>query len=311
MTKKSKELDLSRIDLNLLVLFEAVMAEQHVARTAKRLHVSPSAVSHGLARLRQTLNDPLFLKHPKGVVPTARAMELASPISEILERVRLVVSSAEGFDPTQSTRRFTIGAPDAVFPVIAPPLLAALAKEAPRIDLSLCTVLPQQALASLDAREVDLSIQPLVEIPPRFTATPLYEEEFAIAIRQGNPLGMRLTLAQYCAASHVLVSATGDPFGNVDIELRKLGRSRRVAATAPSFIAALALVSETDLISAVPKLSTIYAARFGVNLVSPPAPLKPLGRASLRLVATKSAMADGGVAWLFDMVVQCTRRLRR
>src|SRR5215510_5109518 len=117
-----QETDLSQIDLNLLVLFEVVMREGHVGRTAARLHLSPSAVSHGLARLRRVLHDPLFLKHPKGVVPTDRASELAGPIADILERVRGVIASAEGFDARRSTRRFTIGAPDAVSMIVVPSL---------------------------------------------------------------------------------------------------------------------------------------------------------------------------------------------
>jgi DNA-binding transcriptional LysR family regulator len=305
------EIDLSRIDLNLLVLFEAVMSERHVARTAKRLHVSPSAVSHGLARLRRTLHDPLFLKHPKGVVPTDRAVELSPPITDILARVRSVVASAEGFDPMRSTRRFTIGAPDAVFPVIAPPLIAHLARAAPQIDLAMRTILPQHALASLDAREADVMIQPLDDVPPRFATTRLYEEEFAVAIRKGHPLGPKLTLAQYCAASHVLVSATGDPFGNVDVELRKLGRSRRIAATVPSFIAALGLVADTDLVSTVPRHSSTYARRFGVVLSNPPAPLAPLGRGTLSLLTSKAAIADAGIAWLSAAITTVVRATSR
>jgi DNA-binding transcriptional LysR family regulator len=108
------EIDLSRTDLNLLVLFEAVLAERNVGRAADRVDLTPSAVSHGLGRLRRLLNDPLFLKTPKGVVPTARATELAAPIADVLTRVRSVVSTAEPFDPATSTRRFTIGAPDGV-----------------------------------------------------------------------------------------------------------------------------------------------------------------------------------------------------
>ena len=208
-----QEIDLSQIDLNLLVLFDAIMRERHVGRTAAHLHLSPSAVSHGLARLRRTLHDPLFLKHPKGVVPTDRASDLAAPIGDILERIRGVVANAEGFDAERSTRRFTIGAPDAVFAVVLPPLLAALARLGPHIDLSVRPMLPQSALADLDSRQADLVIQPLVEIPPRFHAARLYEEEFAIALRAGHALGSRLTLERYCAAKHVLVSMTGDPHG--------------------------------------------------------------------------------------------------
>jgi DNA-binding transcriptional LysR family regulator len=151
-------------------------------------------VSHGLARLRRVLHDPLFLKHPKGVVPTDRASDLAGPVADILERVRAVLAHAEGFEAERSTRRFTIGAPDAVFAVVLPPLLAALAKLGPSVDLNVRPILPQSALADLDARRADLVIQPLVEIPPRFHAARLYEEEFAIAMRTGHPLGSKLTL---------------------------------------------------------------------------------------------------------------------
>jgi len=303
-----QELDLSRIDLNLLVLFEAVMRERHIGRTAARLHLSPSAISHGLARLRRMLHDPLFLKHPKGVVPTERANELAAPVAEILQRIRNVVASAEGFDALHSTRRFTIGGPDAVFAVVLPPLLAALAKLGPKLDLSTRLILPQSALADLDARQADLLLEPLVDVPSRFAAARLYDEEFCIALRAGHPIGARPTLARYCAASHVLVSATGDPYGNVDAELKKLGRTRRIAATVPNFLLALALVAETDLIAAVPRQAAAHARGLGVVLADPPPPLAPLTRSSINLIATRAALEDAGVAWLFRVVSECMGR---
>jgi DNA-binding transcriptional LysR family regulator len=305
-----QETDLSQIDLNLLVLFEVIMRERHVGRTAARLHLSPSAVSHGLARLRRVLHDPLFLKHPKGVVPTDRASELAAPIADILERIRGVVAHAEGFEALSSTRRFTLGAPDAVFGVVLPPLLAALAKRGPQVDLSVRPMLPQSALADLDARQADLALQPLVEIPPRFHAARLYEEEFAIAMRAGHPLGPKLTLDRYCAAKHVLVSMTGDPHGVVDAKLKKLGRARRVAATVPNFLFALAVVAETDLIAAVPRHAATYAQRLGVVLAEPPAPLAPLAGSAIQVIATRAAMADPGVAWLFGVVTDCLKQRR-
>src|SRR4029079_8645314 len=99
---------------------------------------------------------------------------------------------------------------------LLPPLLAALAKRGPRVDLDVRSILPQTALGDLDARRADLVLQPLSEIPPRFQAERLYEEEFAIAMRARHPLRSRLTLDRYCSAKHVLVSMTGDPYGNVD-----------------------------------------------------------------------------------------------
>lgn len=303
-----EDLDLSQVDLNLLVLFEAVMRERHVARTGARLHLSPSAISHGLARLRGLLHDPLFLKHPKGVVPTERAEQLAAPIAEILQRVRSVVSNAVGFDAAHSTRRFTIGGPDAVLSAVLPPLLTKLAKLGPNIDLSTRLVLPPSALADLDARQMDLVIQPIVNVPPRFVAARLYDEEFCIALRAGHPLGKRPSLARYCDASHVLVSATGDAFGNVDIELKKLGRARRIAATVPNFMLALALVAETDLVAAVPRAAAEHARKLGVQLVDPPAPLAPLTRSAINVIASRAALDDAGVAWLFRMISERAQR---
>src|SRR5688500_15523947 len=108
------EIELARVDLNLLVVFDTVMQEHHVGRAATKLFVSPSAVSHGLGRLRTLLCDPLCLKTPKGAVPTARALELAEPIREVLARVREVIATGQPFSPARSTRRFAIGGPDAV-----------------------------------------------------------------------------------------------------------------------------------------------------------------------------------------------------
>src|ERR1044072_6906390 len=130
--------NLARIDLNLLVLFEAVLEERHVARAAARLHVSPSAVSHGLGRLRELMQDPLFLRQPKGVVPTERARQLAAPVADVLERARQVISRA----------------PDAVSAVLLPPLLAELRREAPGIDLAVRNLIGRfdASFAELDQR---------------------------------------------------------------------------------------------------------------------------------------------------------------
>ena len=114
------EIDLSRIDLNLLVLLEVLLEERHVGRAADKLNLSPSAVSHSLARLRRVFNDPLFLKTPKGVVPTERATRIGRTGLGILERIKGLVATSEPFEPATSARRFTIGAPDAVSAVFLP-----------------------------------------------------------------------------------------------------------------------------------------------------------------------------------------------
>ncbi|UVC14643.1 LysR family transcriptional regulator [Mesorhizobium onobrychidis] len=304
-------IDLSRADLNLLVLFEIMHDERHVGRAAEKLNLTPSAVSHGLGRLRRLLNDPLFLRTPKGVVPTARAMELASPIADVLARVRSVISTAEPFDPANSTRRLTIGAPDGVAAVFLPPLLAELGRTAPGIDIGVRQLLPapgetsperawRSAFADLEAGAMDIAVIPSGHIPTRFHARSLYNEDFVLAMQAGHPFADDPTLEHYCEMKHLVVSFTGDPHGFVDEVLATQGYSRRIALTVPSFMFALAVLADTDLISALPKRFVArHAARFGV--VSLEAPL-PLTTFQLNAIAPRAAMMDAGLAWIFDLL---------
>jgi DNA-binding transcriptional LysR family regulator len=300
------KIDLSRIDLNLLVLFEVVLQERHVGQAARRLSLSASAVSHGLGRLRRLLNDPLFLRTPKGVVPTERATQLAEPIADILARARSVISTAEPFDPATSARRFAIGAPDGISAVVLRPLLAELARVAPRIDIGVRQILPsparvwQTAIADLEARAMDIAIIPSDDIPARFEARRIYEEDFVVAARPGHPFARDPSLERYCEMQHLVVSHTGDPHGFVDEQLAKDGRTRRIALTVPNFMFALAVIAETDLIGALPRrFVAMHAARFGVAALEPPLPLPGF---RLNAVAPKVAMMDAGLAWLFDLL---------
>jgi DNA-binding transcriptional LysR family regulator len=303
--------DLSRVDLNLLVLFEAVLAEQHVARAAARLNLSPSAVSHGLARLRRLFNDPLFLRSPKGVVPTERGMALAQPIANILHNARKLVASADPFDPATSDRRFVIGAPDGGSAQIVLAVLAEISRTAPRIDLAFVSVMPMNtgwtnAFASLDARDADIMILPFggvddfLEAPARFVSKPLYDEGFVVALRQDHPMVNGITLDQYCAMSHVLVSATGSRDGYVDGFLAQLNLSRRVALTVPNFLMAFEVIANSDLITAAPRVFlSNHAQRFGLTTVDLPLSL-PL--AEVRTVVPKAGLADAGLVWLLNAI---------
>jgi DNA-binding transcriptional LysR family regulator len=307
---------LADADLNLLVLFETVMRERHVRRAAARLHVTPSAVSHGLSRLRTLLGDPLFLRTPRGVVPTDRASELSDAVADILVRIRRIIASAAPFDPARSTRRFTVGAPDAVASVFLSPLLDALRHGSSRIDLAIRDLLPvpgeaspdvawREALARLDARDLDVAVIPVGDVPPRFVKRPLYEEDFVIAMRAGHPFAKDRSLRAYCGLRHLVVSQSSDPAGFVDRALARRGLARRVALTAPNFHLALAILSDGDLVAAVPRqLVARHGAHHGVVAVE--APLR-LPRFRLHLVAPKVALVDEGIAWLVDAVERAVR----
>lgn len=305
-------IDLSRVDLNLLVVFGVVLEEGHVARAAGRLNLTPSAVSHALGRLRDLLNDPLFLRTPKGVVPTARALSLGEPVAEILGRVGKVMASAVPFDATTSRRRFVIGAPDAAMTSVMATVLDSVSAHAPHVDIGLLHLMPEQhggprdqpwqgSLEKLEKRHIDVAVLPLRVTPPRFEARRLFEEDFVVAMRKGHRFARSPSLALYCRSQHLLVSFSGDPHGFVDDLLAKRGLKRRIALTVPTFMMALAHLASSDLIAALPRrLVASHAARF--DLVSAELPFKRKPD-PIFAIATRAAMMDDGIAWLMGVLV--------
>ena len=302
--------NLARIDLNLLVLFEAVLEERHVARAASRLHVSPSAVSHGLGRLRRLMHDPLFLRQPKGVVPTERAQQLAAPVADILERARQVLDKVEKFDPAKSSRRFVIGAPDGASAVILPALLADIRATAPGIQLAVRNLVGNfdAAFTELDARTLDVALLPRPVIPARFVSRSLYDEDFILVRRAGSPKAVTMSLASYIAAPHLVVSASGDPQGPIDDQLATRGLSRRVVLTVSNFMHALAIVAESDLVCALPRQFVAkHGSRYELVTSEPPFPFLS---SAVRAVAPQAAMSDEGMVWSLSAIEKAARVAR-
>ena len=205
------EINLARADLNLLTLFEVILSERHVGRAAVQLNLTPSAVSHGLGRLRRLLNDPLFLRTPKGVVPTARALALADPVADLLARARNVLASAAPFDPAKSTRRFIIGAPDgSAFPERLAGGVACTAHPASTSGCGSCcrrraatpsSVHGRRCSPSSERRSIDIAVAPIDRAPPRFVARTIYDEDFVVVARARHPFAARPTLQRFCQSS--------------------------------------------------------------------------------------------------------------
>lgn len=309
------QIDLLRIDLNLLTLFEVVMEERHVGRAARRVNLSPSAISHGLGRLRRLLNDPLFVKIPTGVIPTARAEELSDGISEALAAIRTIVAAAEPFDPATSKRRFVLAAPDGVSAVLLQSLLAAIAGSAPDMSIGIRQLAPvsgetagtrawRAAFEDLETRAADIAIVPTDEIAARFAVRTLYEEDFVLGLRSGHPLENGLTLSAYTSAQHLVVSSSGDPRGFVDDLLGQQGLARRVMLTVPNFMFAAAVLADSDLICAFPRrFAAVYAERMGIKIVEPPL---PMGNSGLHAITLRSARTDDGLQWMLDVLARAT-----
>src|SRR5918998_5729417 len=227
-------MDLDRLDLNLLPVFEALMAERHVTRAAARLGLTQSATSNALGRLRAAFEDDLFQRTPAGMEPTALARELAGPVGSALDAVRSAVALNRPFDPARAEEVFTLGMSDYAEFVLAPPLVAALRARAPGVSVVVRHVDREVVTGLLDEDRAHLAIGHLPEPPPRMTRTVLLRDELVVLMRPDHPAAEDgLDLEAFLAWPHLLVSAVASREGAVDQGLASLGRSRRLPAGAP------------------------------------------------------------------------------
>lgn len=258
------EIDLTRTDLNLLVVFQALMEERHVGRAAKRLCLSQSATSHALGRLRNLLGDVLFVRHPRGVEPTLRARSLAEPIAELLARIRSIVAPEAPFDPAKLRRSFRMAAHDFAIVTLVVPLMAELGTRAPGVDLRTIPASPETVVALLERGELDFALGSYPDIvSQRVRRTPLFTDSFVGIVRRGHPRLRRgrMTLKNFAESPHALVSPGGGAHGPADEALAKLGLRRHIAITINHFLALPFVVASSDMIGLIPKR---VAARLGV-----------------------------------------------
>ena len=252
-----KPLDLTRFDLNLLVVLEALWAERHVGRAAERLHLSQSATSHALSRLRAAFDDQLFIRNPRGIEPTPLAIELMPRVAEVLESVRLVASPRGPFDPSRLRATISVAATDhAVLTVIAP-AMAKIQAAAPGCVLKLRPADIDTALHMLDAGDLDIALGSgsFAQLPQRLDCQLVHKERFVGIARKGHSAlvkrgkKLHIDLDDFARLPHVLVSPRGDARGAVDDALESLGRTRQVSATCPSFLAVPFLVGASQSIA--------------------------------------------------------------
>jgi DNA-binding transcriptional LysR family regulator len=294
-------------NLNLLVAFDALLAERNVTRAAARIGVTQSAVSNALAQLRVLFDDPLFLRGPRGVTPTPRALELAGPIQQGLALFASALAPS-AFDPSRSTRTFILAASDFVQLVLLPPLLRRLAREAPGVRIEVRPWGLHDVPDALARGEVDLMAGFYGKLPPQHEQSFLFEEPYVCIVRKGLPrVGRRLTLKRWLELSHVLVSERGDSPGSVDRALAARGLARRVGARVSHFLHVPALVAGTDLVAAVGRhVAEAFARSHALTVLKPPIPL-PAGRVGQ--VWHRRVESDPGHRWLRRTLEEVAREV--
>lgn len=259
-------MDLSELDLNLLVVFHRLMAERRVTRVAEQLGLTQPAVSNALARLRRRLGDELFVRTPAGMVPTPFAERLAEPLGQALEMIRGGLDQASRFVPARAVQPVTLGMTDIGEIVFLPALVQRLGREAPGISVSTVRNTAVQLREEMEAGTIDLAIGLLPQLNAGFFQRRLFKQRYVCLFRQGHALDKaRLSLAEYRAAEHLVVVAAGTGHGRVDELMRKAGIERRVRLTVPHFVGVGPLLQATDLVATVPeRLARHLAPAFGL-----------------------------------------------
>jgi DNA-binding transcriptional LysR family regulator len=243
---------LARLDLNLLLVLDAVLVEGSVARAARQLHVTPSAVSNALARLRGALDDPLFVRSGRGVVPTPRAAALAPAVARALRDLDQAIRG-NAFDPATSDRELTLAMADVLQMVKLPGIVAALAVQMPRARVRVLSIDTVAAAGGLAGPQVDVVIG-AGEKGSGVRAQPLYEEPIVLVARAGHPLARtRLTKTRLASLRHVDIQvAPGRGNARLLARYAAAGVARTVAVIVPTFAAAAAVVARTDLVASLP-----------------------------------------------------------
>lgn len=263
------------VDFNLLVTLDVLLTEGSVAGAARRLHLSPSAMSRALARLREVTGDPLLVRAGRSLVPTPRAIELREQVGSLVDGANAVLRPAETLDLARLERRFTLRSTEGFVETFGPALLKRLQTEAPGVTLQFVAK-PDKQSGPLREGEVDIETGVIdATTAPEARATPLFDDRWVGVVREGHPLADgHVTAAQYGAAEHVHVLRRGLHSTDIDDAAAEAGLARRVAIIVHGFSAALALARETDLVATVPEKHTAGLRR-RMHVFPVPLPLPP------------------------------------
>jgi DNA-binding transcriptional LysR family regulator len=293
-------------DLNLLIVFDAVMQERSVTRAGARIGLSQPAMSHALNRLRYMLKDELFVRTPKGMVPTPRAEMLAQPLRHALNEMQLALEPA-AFDPSTSDRRFALAVNNYAAVVLVPPLVAAVSAAAPGVGLDLRPSGTLDIVERLDRGDLDLALGSLDSPGERFSAAPLLDDPFVMVMRRGHPASRgKLSAADVAALPYLEISSSREDTGFIDRWLAEDGLARHIATRAP-YLATAAILVQSDMVAILSRRIAQEVVRNNPLLIREP----PYDTSRVQTIMLWHRRLDDHPAhrWLRGIVLSVTKAL--
>ena len=296
-------MDIRKIDLNLLPVLDALLRHRSVTMAARELEMSQSALSSSLSRLRDLLGDELFVRTGRGLLPTPRAASLAVPVANILEQVRDKVLSSNGFDPSSSSRVFTVCHSDVGSYVLWPRIVPAVARLAPNVRLQLKVMAQQQIPAALESAVIDLAIGAYPELPDSLFQRRLFERKYVGIVRFGHPVAKRrLTPALFAKTPQLVVRLASGVQELVDKALNDLKLERTATIEMPSYLMLPPLLEAGDYLAVIPGQLSDAFARHG-HFKSLKLPFE-LPASTIKLHWHRRFHEDPGNVWLRGVICE-------
>lgn len=306
-------MNISKIDLNLLIYLDVLLREKNVTRAASQLNITQPAMSNGLKRLRTLFKDPILVRTSDGMVPTERARGLAPVIRKILLELEEALQGEEEFNESNSHRVFRVMASDYAASTLLPHLLRRVNKMAPNVTIDIMT--PSDVnFHDVEAGKIDMAINRFDELPQSFHQKVLWRDAFSCLLSADNPVVSKFNLNSYLSAKHVWVSKTGfgvgvgmDPkdvqkLGWVDEALARLGKRRDIKVFTRNYHVAMQLAHEDELIATLPtKAAMLHKDDPNYTILKPPFEIPPI---ELKMIWSPLLHHDASHIWFRQLVTE-------
>jgi DNA-binding transcriptional LysR family regulator len=312
-------MNISKIDLNLLIYLDVLLREKNVTRAASQLNITQPAMSNGLKRLRSLFNDPILVRTSDGMVPTERARSLAPIIRKVLLELEEALQGEEDFNETHSQRVFRLMASDYAASTLLPKILSLLNKVAPNVTIDVMTP-SDVTFHDVEAGKIDMAINRFDELPQSFHQKSVWRDSFSCLVNANNPVVSKFNLNSYLASKHVWVSKTGfgvgvgmnpndiQKLGWVDEALARLGKKREIKVFTRNYHVAMQLAFEDNLIATLPtRAASLYHSNSDYIILKPPFEVPDI---ELKMIWSPLLHHDASHVWFRQLVMEAARQVQ-
>ena len=295
----------SKVDLNLFVVFDAIYTEANLTRAGQIVGITQPAVSNALARLRETFNDPLFVRTAQGMVPTPMAQNIIGPVRNALQLLRVSVQESRTFNPHQANKTYRISMTDLTEQILLPPLFQRLRRLAPTVCIESFLAKRRETTKELAAGRLDFAVDAPLNTDPQVRHVKLMEDRYVCAMRPGHPMATEsISLDQYLSLTHIQISSRRSGLGYVDLALGKMGFQRKIALRSQHYLMATSVVQQTDMVMTI---SERFAKRHQLHYV--PVPVADIPLLESHLYWHESTDQDPANRWMREQIIELAQLL--